>query len=113
MFDATVEAARTSLGDIGFDLASSEGAGLSLDDAVEFVNRSRGERGRATIGWAALTPTERRVADLVRSDLSNAAAGAELLMGAETVKTHLSRVFSKMGVNNRAKLAGLTPPSPG
>ena len=112
LFDATVEAARTSLGAGGFDLASSEGAGLSLEDAVEFVNRSRGERGRATIGWAALTPTERRVADLVRSGLSNAAVGAELLMGAETVKTHLSRVFAKLGVNNRTKLAGITPPPP-
>ncbi len=113
LLDEAVHATRDALGQHGFDAAQAEGARLSLDDAVEFINRSRGERGRATIGWASLTPTERRVADLVRSGLSNAAVGAELLMGAETVKTHLSRVFAKLDVNNRTKLAALTPPAPG
>ena len=81
-----------------------------LDEAVEFVHRSRGDRGRPTIGWDALTPTERRVADLVRDGLTNAAVGKELLMGTETVKTHLGRVFAKLGVSNRTKLASLVPP---
>ena len=113
LFEVAVESARNALGTAAFDAAFAEGAGLTIDEAVEFVNRSRGERGRPTVGWAALTPTERSVADLVRSGMSNAAVGAELLMGAETVKTHLSRVFAKLDVNNRTKLAALTPPSSG
>ena len=31
-------------------------------------------------------------------------------MGAETVKTHLSRVYAKLGVANRTQLASLVPP---
>ena len=50
--------------------------------------------------------------DLVRDGLTNAAVGKELLMGVETVKTHLGRVFAKLGASNRTKLAGLTPPPP-
>ena len=111
LFDNAVASAVDALGPTAFDAALTEGEGLSLDEAMEFVNRSRGERGRPTIGWASLTPTERRVADLVRTGMTNTAVGAELLMGAETVKTHLSRVFAKLGVNNRTKLAALTPPA--
>ena len=110
LLDDAVAAARTAIGDTAFDAALAEGERLTLDEAVEFVNRSRGDRGRPTIGWAALTPTERRVAELVRDGLTNAAVGKELLMGSETVKTHLGRVFAKLGVNNRTKLAALAPP---
>lgn len=92
-------------------VALEAGAALTLEGVVEYVNRAHNERDRATVGWDALTPTERRVADLVRSGMSNAETAKELLMGAETVKTHLSRVFTKLGVANRTKLAAL-PPSP-
>ncbi len=112
LFDNAVATARSAVGDAVFDAGFAEGFGLSLDDAVEFVGRARGERGRPTIGWAALTPTERRVADLVRAGKSNAEVAAELLMGVETVKTHLSRIFAKLGISNRTKLAALAPPPP-
>ena len=103
-------AARLALGDAAFEAAFGEGRALSLDDAVAFAQRARGERGRPTIGWHSLTPTERRVADLARAGHTNAAIGRELLMGAETVKTHLSRVFSKVSVANRTQLAALNLP---
>lgn len=32
-------------------------------------------------------------------------------MGVETVKTHLSRIYAKLDVGNRTKLAALVPPS--
>lgn len=103
-------ATRAALGDDAFDAAFADGRRLALDDAVAFAQRARGERGRPTIGWRSLTPTERRVADLARSGKANAAIGAELLMGAETVKTHLSRIYAKVGVANRTQLAALKPP---
>ena len=42
----------------------AEGSTLSLDDAVAYARRARGERKRPSHGWDGLTPTERRVADL-------------------------------------------------
>ena len=104
-------AARAALGDDSFDAAFAEGRRLSFDDAVAYARRSRGDRGRPTIGWSALTPTERRVADLARLGRSNAEIGRELLMGIETVKTHLSSVYAKVGGANRTKLAALVPPA--
>jgi DNA-binding CsgD family transcriptional regulator len=58
----------------------------------------------ATVGWDALTPTEARVAELVAEGLTNPQVGKELLMGTETVETHLSRVFDKLGLANRKEL---------
>ncbi|MEI2652525.1 MAG: helix-turn-helix transcriptional regulator [Microthrixaceae bacterium] len=43
-------------------------------------------------------------AELVAEGLTNPQVAKELLMGAETVKTHLSRVFDKIGVANRKEL---------
>lgn len=59
---------------------------------------------RGLMGWEALTPAESRVAGLVVTGLTNPEVAAELLIGAETVKTHLSRVFGKLGVANRKQL---------
>jgi DNA-binding CsgD family transcriptional regulator len=43
---------------------------------------------------------------LVAEGLTNKQIGERLLMGAETVKTHLSHVYDKLGVRSRAALAG-------
>ena len=59
---------------------------------------------RATVGWAALTPTERQVAELAADGRTNPQIGRELLMSPETVKTHLSRVFTKLGIAGRREL---------
>ena len=108
---ADVATARSALGDSAFDSAFAEGRRLTRDDAVAYAQRMRGERARPTLGWRSLTPTERRVADLARLGRSNAAIAVELLMGAETVKTHLSRIYAKLGFANRTQLAAFVPPA--
>ncbi len=108
--ESSEDKAKATLGVAAYQAAFDEGASLNLPSAFEYVRRSRGHQGRPTIGWTALTPTERRVADLVRSGKSNAEVAAELLMGTETVKTHLSRVYTKLGVSNRTKLAAFVAP---
>ena len=85
--------------------AFSEGMGLAFDDAVEFARRARGERGRPTVGWGSLTPTEQKVAELVAEGLTNEQIARRLLMSPATVKTHLTRIFAKTGVGNRTELA--------
>ncbi len=54
---------------------------------------------------AGLTERERDVADGVARGLSNAEIAAELFMGVPTVKTHVGRIFTKLGVENRVQVA--------
>lgn len=83
----------------------AEGAALSFADAVAYAQRARGERGRPSTGWASLTATEQKVAALVAAGRSNDEVATELLMGTATVKTHLTHIYTKVGVRNRAALA--------
>ena len=75
----------------------------------------RGRRGRPADGWASLTPTELQVVATVAEGLSNPQICARLFMSRGTVKTHLSHIYAKLGVANRAELAaaaiGRTPDS--
>ncbi|MGH8775950.1 MAG: response regulator [Jiangellaceae bacterium] len=63
-----------------------------------------------------LTPREAEVLAAVSRGLSNADAGRELFIGEATVKTHLLRIFSKLGVDDRtaavtvAYARGILPP---
>jgi predicted ATPase/DNA-binding CsgD family transcriptional regulator len=96
---------RQALGGSSFDAAASEGARLTLDQAVAYARRARGRRGRPSTGWASLTPTELDVVRLVADGLTNPQIGARLFMSRGTVKTHLSHIFTKLGTTNRTELA--------
>ncbi len=63
----------------------------------------RRERARAMLGL--LTDREQEVAAGVAEGLSNAEIGARLYCSEATVKTHLTRVFAKLGDTNRVRLA--------
>ncbi|MER8230929.1 response regulator transcription factor [Streptomyces sp. NPDC094049] len=54
---------------------------------------------------AELADREREVAVAVGRGLSNAEIAAELYMSVPTVKTHVSRVLAKLGLNNRVQIA--------
>jgi predicted ATPase/DNA-binding NarL/FixJ family response regulator len=103
--DTTVRRLRAALGDRAFAEAWAEGARLSLEEAVAYVRRARGSRGRPSTGWASLTPTELEVVRLVVDGLSNPEIGRRLFMSRGTVKAHLSHVYAKLGVANRTELA--------
>ncbi|HSF36660.1 MAG TPA: response regulator transcription factor [Nocardioides sp.] len=65
--------------------------------------QDRARSARAALD--ALTDRERDVADAVARGLSNADIAAELYMGVPTVKTHVGRLFTKLGVENRVQVA--------
>lgn len=105
LYDTTATGLRDALGGPAYDRAAAEGATLTLDEAVGYVRRTRGRRGRPAVGWSSLTPTELQVVRLAAEGLTNPEIGARLFMSRGTVKTHLSHVFAKLHATNRTELA--------
>jgi DNA-binding NarL/FixJ family response regulator len=71
-----------------------------------FGDARASERRRAAAQQlAALTEREREVAAAVGSGASNAEVAAALFMSEATVKAHVSRLFTKLGVTNRVQIA--------
>lgn len=101
----TLAALREALGQNAFDDAWAEGAGLTLDEAIGYARRGRGERKRPSSGWASLTPTERDVVRLVAEGLANNEIAARLFVSRRTVQTHLTHVYAKLGISSRVQLA--------
>jgi ATP/maltotriose-dependent transcriptional regulator MalT len=97
-------AARTHLTE-GLDLAYHCGAGALVDQARTEL-RAAGARPRrpAATGPDALTPSERRVADLAAHDLTNRQIAQQLFVTVKTVEVHLSAIYRKLGITRRSQL---------
>ncbi|MFI6421753.1 response regulator [Streptomyces sp. NPDC050842] len=67
--------------------------------------REESRRAALTARLAELAVREREVAVAVGRGRSNAEIAAELYMSVPTVKTHVSRVLAKLGLNNRVQIA--------
>lgn len=104
-FDRAVRAGRGALDPTDAAALWDAGSELSLADAVAYARRGRGERQRPQTGWASLTPVERDVAHLVASGHTNAEIGLRLFMSVNTVKKHLTHIYTKVEVDGRADLA--------
>jgi DNA-binding CsgD family transcriptional regulator len=108
-FDAFFEFPMTSLrdamGNKDFESAWAEGAALSTDEAIAYARRGRGKRKRPTSGWESLTPTERDVVGLVSDGLANNDIATRLFVSPRTVQTHLTHVYTKLGLTSRVQLA--------
>ena len=104
-YEASVAALRNALGEQDFDGAWAEGAALSVEEAIAYTQRGRGQRKRPTSGWASLTPTERDVVRLVSEGLANNDIATRLFVSPRTVQTHLTHVYTKLGLTSRVQLA--------
>jgi DNA-binding CsgD family transcriptional regulator len=103
--EGAIAATRAALDAEAFDAAWAEGEAMSVEDAVAYAQRGRGERKRPSSGWASLTPAELQVVRLVAEGLSNKQIGQRLYVETATVKTHLVHVYAKVGLSSRTELA--------
>ena len=79
---------------------------------VELEATGEHARKRTVETRGDLTPQEAQIASLARDGLSNAEIGARLFISKHTVEYHLRKVFTKLGINSRTKLAHALPPEP-
>ncbi len=62
---------------------------------------------------AALTETERRVAELAAAGLTNREVAARTFLSTKTVEANIARVYRKLGIRSRAELGARLGGLPG
>lgn len=100
-----IAAGRDSLDDaLALALAAGAAAlaGRARDGLVTLGGRPR---RTAVAGVAALTPAERRVAELASTQRSNREIAEELFVTEKTVENHLTAVYRKLSISSRAQVA--------
>jgi len=83
---------------------------LAAFDALgtpRWADRARAELLRVKVAPSrdlALTPSERRVAELAASGMTNRDVAAALFISPKTVDANLGRIYRKLGIKTRAEL---------
>jgi DNA-binding CsgD family transcriptional regulator len=100
------------------ELADGFGARPLAETALAELKASGARPRRAALsGVDALTPTERRIAELAATGRANPQIAKALYVTTKTVEWHLSHVYSKLDIASRerlpAALHGVGPESPG
>jgi DNA-binding CsgD family transcriptional regulator len=78
---------------------------LALQAETELAITGARRRGESLWGPEALTPSERRVAELAIEGLTTREMAESLFVTPKTVEFHLRHIYQKLGVNSRDKLS--------
>jgi len=79
------------------------GDSLLFPDAIRRLAAGRAGAGGNGLAGAGLSDRERDVLRLMAAGLSNAEIAERLVVGVETVKTHVRSVLTKLGVRDRTQ----------
>ena len=92
----------------GLDVAHRCGARLLTAQARHEL-RATGARPRkpVTTGIDALTPSERRIADMAADGLTNREIAQALFVTTKTIETHMAHTFHKLDITSRTELQPL------
>lgn len=88
-------------------LADAAGAGWLAGTVHAELKLAGGRRRRNGMDRDLLTPAELRVARKVAAGHTNAEVGRLLHLSANTVRSHLKRIYGKLGIHSRRELVGL------
>jgi ATP/maltotriose-dependent transcriptional regulator MalT len=113
-----LERARTQLllGQLQRRQRQKQSAAATLTEALQtferlgnplWAARARSELERTNVSpgrGPELTPTERRVAELAATGITNRDIAAELFVSVKTVEANMSRIYRKLGIRSRAEL---------
>jgi len=90
---------------LGFELARQCGAARAAKRAHDELEATGETVRRFTpIGVESLTPSERRVADLAASGMTNRQIAQTLFVTVKTVEAHLSSTYHKLDIRSRREL---------
>ena len=77
--------------------------GITRRLIAEFARQRGRPSGASAPALSALTPRETDVLRLIAQGLSNPEIAGRLVVGEETVKTHVSRILAKLGLRDRTQ----------
>jgi len=104
-WEQTLEAAAAALGPALAEAARTEGAAMSLDEAIASALRSGPQARAPSERPGGLTPRELEVARLLVDGLTNRQVAAVLVLSERTVGRHVENILGKLGLTNRAQVA--------
>lgn len=113
VLDGDIDRVRSRLSPPQFSAAWAAGREMTLDAAIAFaVGEEAGasqpsvpRHGFAMPGALPLTPREQEVAELVAKGLTNRAIAERLVIAPGTVRIHVERILSKLGITSRVQIA--------
>jgi len=108
-----LDMARQALAQAAFTQAWREGASMSLDQAVAeclavgVAPAQPSEGGALHAAFSALTVTELQVLRLLARGRTTKEIAGELVVAVSTVDRHITHIYDKLGVRNRAEATAL------
>lgn len=88
---------------LGASLRRERGAGAGGRGTAEATGPEEFVRDEERLAHLGLTPRELEILELIAAGLSNREIGEQLHVSENTVKTHASRVFGKLGARRRTQ----------